>query len=163
MRHLIALLCLCVLACGSSQPDSPMSPRPNAQQAEPTGAAPESSPGAEQAPNTPPAEPAMQAPPSTPKSPALDASAPQMRPPQMQPNPSQPAAATPDTSCKQDADCEAVDDMCGMCRCLALAKGSPRPACQEAKVQCIMAPCRGKRPVCKAGNCALIDASSGAM
>ena len=161
MRHLLASLCLCALACGSNQPESPMSPRPSAQQTESTASPPQPTQTAEPGMPQPSDEPSMQPQtPGTPRTPALDASAPQMQPPS---TPSQPMAATPNTSCKADSDCEAIDDMCGMCRCLALAKGSPRPACQEPKVQCVMAPCRGKRAVCKSGTCAILDASSGAM
>jgi hypothetical protein len=136
-----------------------MSPRPNTQSSESTAAPPQSTRTAD--PSQPSGGPGMQPQtPGSPRTPALDASAPQMQPPS---RPAQPMAAAPNTSCKADSDCEAVDDMCGMCRCLALTKGSAKPACQEAQVQCVMAPCRGKRPVCKAGSCAILDASSGEM
>ena len=157
MRHLLLVISFLALGCGSSQPESPMSPRPNAQQAEPTAMPPQQAPDAE---NTAPSEPNTQPPPSTPHAMTRDAATPQMAPQQP---PSQPSAATPKTSCRADADCAAVDDMCGMCRCLPLAKDAEPPACQGTKVQCIMAPCRGKRPVCVSGSCSLIDASSGAM
>jgi len=92
--------------------------------------------------------------PSTPRVPSVDGSTP----------PPQPSAASAaSTSCKADADCQAFDDMCGACRCLPLSKGAAPPACQEAKVQCVMAPCRGKRAVCKSGTCGLLDASSDSM
>jgi hypothetical protein len=159
MRHTLLVIGIGILAlaCGSSQPESPMSPRPNAQQAEPTAMPPEQAPDAE---NKPPAEPSTP-PPNAPRSMTRDAAMPQMVP-QQQP-PSQPSAATPKVGCQADTDCAAIDDMCGMCRCLALAKDAEAPACQGTKVQCIMAPCRGKRPVCAGGTCSLIDASSGAM
>ena len=160
MRHLIPVIAFVALACGSSQPDSPMSPRPNAQQAEPSSM-PAQQEAETEPENAPPAEPNMQPPPSAPRNMTRDAGMPQMVPQQRPP--SQPSASTPKAGCQADADCAAVDDMCGMCRCLALAKDSEPPACQGDKVQCIMAPCRGKRPVCTGGTCSLIDASSGAM
>jgi hypothetical protein len=165
MRYLIVTFCFLALACGSSQSESPMSPRPNAQQAEPPTAtspspSPSPSPSNGDKPEGEPAEPSMQTPPSTPPRTTRDASMPQMQPQQP---PSQPTAAAPKTNCNADTDCEAVDDMCGMCRCLPLAKGAERPVCQGTKVQCIMAPCRGKRPVCVNNTCSLLDAAGGAM
>ena len=161
MRYLMMMFCFLSLACGSNQPESPMSPRPNAQQAEPTAAPPQDDkPEAENTPTPASSSPSMQTPPSAPLPTTRDAAMPQMVPQQP---PSQPSAAAPKTNCNADTDCEAVDDMCGMCRCLPLAKGAARPVCQGTKVQCIMAPCRGKRPVCVSGTCSLIDAAGGAM
>jgi hypothetical protein len=52
-------------------------------------------------------------------------------------------------TCGSASDCQAVDDYCGSCRCLALKKGESAPTCAPGNtVSCIVAPCSGKSAVC---------------
>jgi hypothetical protein len=97
--------------------------------------------------------------PSTPSSasvPAAPSAPPASSAPQMAPD----VAAI---SCSSDGDCELVDDYCGSCRCLALVHGAQPPACTGARVQCFIAPCRGKRAVCQSHTCRATDRGGGEM
>jgi hypothetical protein len=66
-------------------------------------------------------------------------------------------------SCSNDGDCELADDYCGSCRCLSLSHGTQPPSCSGARVQCFVAPCRGKRAACQNHTCTSIDGGGGGM
>jgi hypothetical protein len=55
------------------------------------------------------------------------------------------------------------DDNCEGCRCQALAAGAPDPVCRATHVECFVAPCRGKRALCRTGQCSAFDQANGAM
>lgn len=66
-------------------------------------------------------------------------------------------------SCSNQSDCELADDYCGSCRCLSLMHGAQPPACTGARVQCLVAPCRGKRAVCQNHTCMALDSGAAGM
>lgn len=61
--------------------------------------------------------------------------------------------------CMRDGDCKAVDATCEVCLCLALPVAMSAPVCKGERVTCVEDPCESKRPVCRAGACALMDQS----
>jgi hypothetical protein len=109
--------------------------------------------------------------PSTPRSaampatPATDPSASRaaVAPPSATPAAPQMAPDVAAISCSNASDCELMDDYCGSCRCLSLMHGTPPPACSGARVQCFVAPCRGKRAGCRNHTCTATDSGSGGM
>lgn len=60
-------------------------------------------------------------------------------------------------SCQSTEDCEEYGDYCGGCRCFALAKSDPRPACTEKMVMCIAEPCHNRTVTCKNSKCAFLE------
>jgi hypothetical protein len=57
--------------------------------------------------------------------------------------------------CKQDGDCRAFSDYCTGCDCRALGSSDKDPTCSGPGVRCLADPCRGKKAVCKNGQCTL--------
>jgi len=76
--------------------------------------------------------------------------------PDIEPQAGSAPSATPE--CRSEADCHAVDDTCGSCRCLALARTAEAPRCTAQTVQCFVQPCRGKRASCRDQRCVVTDA-----
>jgi len=64
------------------------------------------------------------------------------------------------TGCTSDDQCQIVDDMCGGCRCVALAASDVAAKCPTAPVQCFVAPCLGRHAVCRLGECRAVRTSS---
>ena len=65
------------------------------------------------------------------------------------------ARSTGGASCAADADCRLFDNYCTGCECLVLAKSEPEPKCAGPGVECVVAPCAGKKAACQAGRCAV--------
>lgn len=63
-----------------------------------------------------------------------------------------------DGGCNSANDCKLFASYCSTasCKCLPLSKGDPNPVCNGQIVQCLIAPCLNKFPVCTdAGTCAV--------
>ncbi len=59
-------------------------------------------------------------------------------------------------ACKTDADCATWSSYCGdlPCACVAIAKASGPPKCQQPNtVRCLVDPCQKKTAACQAGTC----------
>ncbi|MFO0724237.1 MAG: hypothetical protein U1E65_10670 [Myxococcota bacterium] len=70
-----------------------------------------------------------------------------------------PTAAKVAAKCTADADCKAVASYCHGCACLALGASDEAPACDEPPVNCLVAPCQGRKAICKEGVCAVIGSA----
>jgi hypothetical protein len=57
--------------------------------------------------------------------------------------------------CEVDTDCKAVADRCAVCACAPLPRDAVMPKCSGKGVACFVDSCRGKRAVCRKGQCAL--------
>lgn len=62
--------------------------------------------------------------------------------------------------CGADNDCKVAASTCNECSCVAVSSGGALAKCSGNTVACVVDPCRGKTPVCNAGQCIVADEGS---